>query len=276
MQVYYPNGLRPETEASYFYNRDGFTYYPPDVGAGGGSLGGISEFGSTMSTTELVTVADSMIDKAEGGLFSDPEPLSDYRKAGAPNSLFMGSTTVGEAQLKTAYWLAVAARLQYGKGNEPQGKYLAEMARYIQRQGLKNILPGMREKSATKIQGVYQKAVGLTDKYGERGISGILKQAGLPQSGNVTRQVREDSRVVYNTAKKSADDVAHEVEETARALRSGLGVGEEEKMSPWVKLGIGVGVLGAGFLAYQMFIARSPAALAAKAAMGKRDEDEDE
>jgi len=47
-------------------------------------------------------------------------------------------------------------------------------------------------------------------------------------------------------------------------------------MSPWVKLGIGVGVLGAGFLAYQMFIARSPAALAAKAAMGKRDEDEDE
>jgi hypothetical protein len=260
--IYYPRGILPYTMSEYFYNSDGFTYYPPDVGAGGGSLSGINFGAATMSKTDLAKNAIGQIKLAAAG-----RGLSAYNAVTHPNSFFMAAKDNRNAYYKAAYWYAVGARVMLGKGQTAAAKSLLALANENYKAGA-GVL--WSSEKGTEISKINQLAANNLQRAGAPTVASILARTGTGQAINLRKSVEQDQAVAQNVLSASGEDIA----DMAVTTREGLGIGAENKMSPMVKAVLIGGSVLAALVAIGYFT--KPFGDAAKIAaerLGKKDEE---
>lgn len=259
--IYYPHGILPYTMSEYFYNSDGFTYYPPDVGAGGyGSAG----FGAaTMSSADLAGKAMEQIKLAKMR-----SSLSAYNAVTHPNSFFMAPNDTRNAYYKTAYWYAVGSRVMQGKDNAVKAAELLALAEQSYKEGLKVFWASESGAQIAAIVGVAAKNLNAA---GALNTAAVLARTGTGQKINLRREVEQDQQVLANTAAQTAADAAA----VARKLKEGLGLSEKDEMkssTKWILVAGGF-IVALSALAYFTKPFGEAAKIAAER-LGKKDEDE--
>lgn len=164
---------------------------------------------AVLTDSAVVSAARLQVEKAEKG-----ERLADYRTAENQGEMWPTSASIGDANLRIAYWLAVASRIS-------GSKTLAATARSYYSVGLQRSILSTTEVAAeltldvpAEVAALYTQAAGIVEKYGgstAAPVAAILKAQASPAAIETKRAAEYQQTVVAKypeAAVRSASDVA--------------------------------------------------------------------